>query len=195
MSRDRTEYFKRYGKTHREQLRKNEIRYENKHKEERAKRSRMWLKSHADLINARRRAKYANDPEMQKEYKILASQWAKDNRIRKNLTQKIRNQKIRDEVVSAYGGRCACLGCDESRHEFMTIDHINGRDNVPHRKNLGGDKLYWWLKKNGFPKDNYRLMCFNCNSCRGFRGYCPHERERQQEENLKNIWQKKVAAD
>jgi hypothetical protein len=181
MSKERTAYFKEYGKTHRKQLRKNEIRYQEKHKEERAVQSRAWLKSHADLINARRRAKYANDPKMQEEYRELARQWAKDNRARKNETQRIRNQQIRKEVILAYGGKCTCPGCEESHPEFMTIDHINGRENVPHRRDLGGDKLYWWLKKNGFPKEDYRLMCFNCNACRGFHGYCPHEQEFQQQ--------------
>jgi predicted restriction endonuclease len=176
---DRTEYFRQYGKAHRKQLRKNEIRYEQKHKEQKAVKTRIWLKSHADLINARRRAKYATDPQMREDYKELARRWAKDNRIRKNETQRARNQAIRKEVIAAYGSKCSCPGCDVNYEEFMTIDHINGRSNVAHRKNLAGDKLYWWLKKNGFPKEDFRLMCFNCNACRGFHGYCPHERERQ----------------
>lgn len=36
------------------------------------------------------------------------------------------------------------------------------------RENLG------WLKKMGFPKDAFRLLCFNCNMGRRL-GPCPHE--------------------
>ena len=87
-----------------------------------------------------------------------------------------RRRAIRAEVIVAYGGKCSC--CGEATPEFLAIDHINGRDKGPrgHGDNKLGFQMYFWLRKNGFPKNNYRLLCSNCNNSRGWFGYCPHER-------------------
>lgn len=35
--------------------------------------------------------------------------------------------------------------------------------------------MYRWLKKQGFPKGDFRVMCFNCNLGRQRNGgECPH---------------------
>lgn len=67
-------------------------------------------------------------------------------------------------VIKAYGGVCEC--CNENILEFLTI-------NAADRKESGG-KLYRWLIKNNFPKDNCQLLCFNCHSSKSLFGYCPH---------------------
>lgn len=88
------------------------------------------------------------------------------------------DREAKESVVSAYGGKCEC--CGETIIEFLTIDHING-DGFLHRRRVGkGRKIYRDLIKAGFPKDNYRLLCFNCNIARGFYGYCPHHPEDKQ---------------
>ncbi len=83
-----------------------------------------------------------------------------------------RRRLLRQEMVAAYGGVCEC--CGENNWEFLTIDHING-DGREHRKKIGRTDIYLWLKKRGWPKDSYRLLCFNCNSSFGLLGYCPHQ--------------------
>lgn len=90
--------------------------------------------------------------------------------------------KIKAEMVEAYGGHCIC--CRETRIEFLTINHKYGggakhRRSLPGRERNGGIGFYFWLKKQGWPQDDYDLNCFNCNCSKGFLGYCPHERERQ----------------
>lgn len=47
-----------------------------------------------------------------------------------------------------------------------------------HRKVLKDQSknLYRWLKENNYPKDNFRLLCYNCN-CARRQGKCPHEEE------------------
>ena len=93
------------------------------------------------------------------------------------ITQKARRyrDKLRYEVLSAYGGappRCAC--CGEEYIEFLQIDHING-DGKKHRKGLDGSDFYVGLRKRGFPKGlGLRVLCSNCNFARGHYGYCPH---------------------
>ncbi len=29
-------------------------------------------------------------------------------------------------------------------------------------------------KKDNYPKNDFRILCWNCNCSRGFSGYCPH---------------------
>lgn len=81
-------------------------------------------------------------------------------------------------MIVAYGGKCAC--CGEKRDEFLTIDHING-GGCKDRKTRRGWTFYQWLRGQEYPKENFRLLCWNCNCSRGFRGYCPHEREKLNE--------------
>lgn len=81
--------------------------------------------------------------------------------------------RLKQEVVAAYGGCCVC--CGESRIEFMTVHHING-GGAQHRKVVGiGHTFYAWLRRQGYPKDQFRILCYNCNMALGCFGYCPHE--------------------
>jgi hypothetical protein len=88
------------------------------------------------------------------------------------------DRAAKQAVIAAYGGKCEC--CGETHWQLLTIDHING-DGHLHRRKVGkGRKIYKDLIRLGFPKDNYRLLCFNCNIARGFYGYCPHHPEDRQ---------------
>lgn len=97
-------------------------------------------------------------------------------RIDYNKSNKKRNKQLKERIVNAYGGKCAC--CGESNIEFLSIDHINGKGNEHRRllKTKGGTSFYHWLEKNNFPKDNFRLLCMNCNTSIGHYGYCPHQK-------------------
>ena len=76
------------------------------------------------------------------------------------------------DVISHYGGKCAC--CGEDRYEFLSIDHINGGGGR-HREMIGPHILRW-IQKQGYP-EGYRILCHNCNQSLGFYGYCPHQKE------------------
>lgn len=96
----------------------------------------------------------------------------RDSKRRKRRTEKL-------ACITAYGGRCVC--CGETEPYFLTIDHINN-DGARHRKTIdkkraaGGTEFYQWLRVRGYPKDRYRLMCFNCNCGRHWNGgICPHQ--------------------
>jgi hypothetical protein len=80
---------------------------------------------------------------------------------------------IKLEAVAEYGGRCVC--CGESAPQFLTIDHVNG-GGLAHRKQMKCASIWYFLKKNNYPKDGYQLLCFNCNCARGSFGYC-HQKE------------------
>lgn len=93
-------------------------------------------------------------------------------------------RNLRDEVVAAYGGKCAC--CGETEPRFLSIDHVNN-DGAAHRRSLGatkrngeggGSATLAWIKKNGFPS-GFQVLCMNCNMGK-FRngGTCPHQTNR-----------------
>lgn len=77
--------------------------------------------------------------------------------------------KLKNDTIQAYGGCCVC--CGETDLRFLTIDHINGRGSDKRM----GEKLYIALKRQGFPKDNIQVLCWNCNSTKGLYGTCPHK--------------------
>lgn len=90
------------------------------------------------------------------------------------------NKKLKQEVINAYGGRCACCGMAEMNK--LTLDHRDGGGNK-HRKSLSpsgisnGTALYQYLRKNGYPDtDKYQVLCWNCNMGRQLNGgICPHK--------------------
>lgn len=101
--------------------------------------------------NKLKTCKYCGDSEIIRRY----AQCGKCHQI--NKRNKYIDLKL--EVFEQYGG--ACMGCGEANKEYLTIDHINNDGNL-HRKEIG-TQIFPWLKNNGFPKDNYQILCFNCN--------------------------------
>lgn len=100
---------------------------------------------------------YWKDPEKQR----------KEARDRRSL--------LRDEFITAYGGRCSC--CAETEPAFLTLEHLN-RDGKAHRNAVGDapDSVLRDLKVRGWPHDGYALLCFNCNNARWRLGRCPHQK-------------------
>lgn len=68
------------------------------------------------------------------------------------------------KVYQQYGNACNVCGCNKL--EFLTIDHINN-NGAEHRKKIYN--IYSWLKINNYPKDNYQILCFNCNYSKHFK--------------------------
>jgi len=118
-------------------------------------------------------------------YKITeaAIRYIIDPQVRKRSRERAASRRlaIRDEMIAVYGGCCQC--CAEARPEFLAIDHIHGaeRNDDGERVDPGGASLYEKLKKLGWPKGEYRLLCHNCNMAREMYGECPHERELREE--------------
>src|SRR5438552_2080954 len=68
-----------------------------------------------------------------------------------------------------YGGKCAC--CGESNPYFLTLDHIYGKTSCKE----SGDVSIRKAMSEGWPKDRYQILCFNCNMSKGFFGECAHK--------------------
>lgn len=83
-------------------------------------------------------------------------------------------ENLRADMIAAYGSVCAC--CGEHRSDLLTLDHVDG-DGRKHRARVGAANVYADLKRQGWPKTGYRLLCMNCNHSIGVRGFCPHQCE------------------
>jgi hypothetical protein len=103
-----------------------------------------------------------------------ARAWYWKDRVRILAIAKTDTRSLRQETIEEYGGYCAC--CGESQIEFLCLDHING-DGAHERRGPSGSgrSLYRKLKKQGFPKGRYQVLCHNCNMAIGLYGVCPHQ--------------------
>lgn len=81
-------------------------------------------------------------------------------------------KRNRDELLAAYGGKCACPRCPETNPAFLTLEHVGG-GGKEHRKRVGSHS-YAYLRRRGFPQEGFTLLCWNCNSSSRFTGICPH---------------------
>ncbi len=92
---------------------------------------------------------------------------------RLNAASAASSRGLKLRVLQAYGGRCVC--CGESDPDVLTIDHIKG-GGLQHFRRVGfGTAFYRMLEREEYPKEDYRLLCFNCNSGRQVNnGLCPH---------------------
>lgn len=122
-----------------------------------------------ECAKADRRARYAEDPD---KYKARMKAWQSANKDKINA----RYRRLREEMIEAYGAKCAC--CGQTGYEFLNIDHVNN-DGAEHRKTVGegASAIMNYLRKRGYPQEGFRLLCWNCNCARGIYGYCPHEKE------------------
>jgi hypothetical protein len=129
----------------------------------------------SEKIKAYNRAYRAEQRKSNPEYKLYAKDYQASPEGKAAMRRHLLKQKI--EVINAYGGHCVC--CGESRIEFLSLDHIFN-DGAQHRKEISkntGQTFYRWLRKNGFPKGRLQVLCHNCNSAKGYYGYCPHQVE------------------
>lgn len=98
----------------------------------------------------------------------------------RNRYAKEYNKRLRLEMISAYGGKCAC--CGESEYTFLTLEHLGGGGNHERAKygngrNSGsaGMKILARLRREGWPKGKYTVLCANCNMATKLGRTCPHQ--------------------
>lgn len=126
-------------------------------------------------INARRRATYASAAELhrdrQRQYRRANAEHV--NRYNAGWSAQYR-AALRAEFLAVYGGRCFC--CGESEPLFLQLDHTENDGAAHRREHKTGAKLLAALKRLGWPKEKYRILCANCNHGRALNGgVCPHQ--------------------
>jgi hypothetical protein len=149
------EYYKNYNKNYREGDKREEILKNKRHD----------YKKNRKKIRKYQNSKYKNDNLFKERVKQKASEYY-------NKTIK----PIKIDVFTHYSKgepRCSC--CEETGTiEFLTIEHIDGRDKDEKRKS--GHNLYRWLKSQNYP-EGYEIQCWNCNCSDGFFGVCSHKKQ------------------
>lgn len=105
-----------------------------------------------------RKGRYDKDPE-------TAQRQARETGAR---TRK----RLREQLIEAYGGKCSCPKCPETNPAFLTLEHVNGTGKE-HRAQVGRH-AYADLRRRGFPKEGYTLLCWNCNCLTRGGKTCPH---------------------
>jgi hypothetical protein len=60
-----------------------------------------------------------------------------------------------------YGGKC--LNCGITDIDVLDIDHIKNNGSIHRKTGFHGHRLYQLLKKENYPKEDYQLLCRNCN--------------------------------
>jgi len=167
---------------------------------EKAKR---WREANRDKFNVNARKSYQKNkekiskknkitratPEFKAKAKIYNEKWHEENkeyeleyregrRDETNARTKKSRLAQKNKVLTYYSKNnfpeCVCCG-EKSNLIFLTLDHIEGRKNVTHKKRLGGKDLYTWIEKNNFPS-GFQTLCHNCNSAKSDSEMCPHQR-------------------
>lgn len=88
-------------------------------------------------------------------------------------TQWRSNQRLRAEMITAYGGACSC--CGEKEVQFLTLEHT-ANDGKLHRAQVGeGYNTYRDLRRRGWPKDGFTTLCWNCHMATRTGRICPHK--------------------
>lgn len=81
-------------------------------------------------------------------------------------------RKLRNDILDAYGSKCVC--CAETERDFLVLDHIGG-GGTKHRTTSGIFAVYRQVRDAGYPVNEYRLLCCNCNFGSSRPGGCPHQ--------------------
>jgi len=56
----------------------------------------------------------------------------------------------------------------------LTIDHINGGGNAHVRAVGNGYQMLVDIVAQNFPKDEFQILCWNCNAVKRYGATCPH---------------------
>ncbi len=142
-----------------------------------------------DKFVARNKAQYAKNIERRRadaaiyyrdnKEAVLEQKRVYRQRFGDELNAKSRRWRLslKCEMIEAYGGKCSC--CGEKELAFLTLEHTNG-DGAEHRRQLKHpNKVYTDLKRRGWPKDGYDVLCFNCNCSTAGGKICPHKLNKQ----------------
>ena len=85
---------------------------------------------------------------------------------------------LKNEVLGHYSkGKTKCNCCGFDNPLALTMDHIQGRKDVKHRVDFQGKLLYYWLRRNDYPKD-FQVLCIMCNLAKHDNDVCPHQLKR-----------------
>lgn len=86
--------------------------------------------------------------------------------------RRLKRKSLREQMFDNLGHQCSC--CGESNKVFLTLEHLDGRGAEHRRKRSSNSGILVDVKREGWPKDKYTVLCFNCNCGKAKVGQCPH---------------------
>lgn len=98
-------------------------------------------------------------------------------------------QRLRTALFQFYGPWCNC--CGETQREFLALDHVHNDGNLERKnrwnfetqpetsrsagkRSRRNSQLIREILRGERPKENYQILCHNCNMAKSFYGACPH---------------------
>ena len=116
---------------------------------------------------------YANKEKYSEKWKARRIRLGEALKIKERRWNREARKRLKMRILLAYGAFCHCSHkggyCGVAVPEFLCIDHIDPMRREPDEPK--SSKLYEWLSKKGFPKTNFRVLCYNCN-CSRRQGKC-----------------------
>ncbi len=144
--------------------------YYKANRESRRQYSRDYYSKNRELV----KAKWANYRQMHPDViKAGTARYTSENKQEILERGKARRELLRLQMVVAYGGNCEC--CGETEPKFLCIHHVNGDGKVDRANGYGGVSLFAKLRREGWPRERYKLLCHNCNNAIRVVGVCPHQ--------------------
>jgi hypothetical protein len=116
-------------------------------------------------------------------------EWRENNKERWKLTQVAYRQRLKRQVIEAYGGKCSCCGEDEI--DFLTLEHIY-HDGRAHRENVWS--IYRDLRSREWPKIGLTVLCWNCQMATRYRKPCPHKHRRSESDRYGRLKRRVMVA-
>lgn len=139
--------------------------------EEEKQRVREWQLANPDKVKVNKHNEYGRHKD---KYAAASKEWKAANPDIVKAAGRIYVHKLKLDIIAGYGGRCEC--CGEHHWQFLTIDHIHGGGSEHRRRERARD-FYIRLRREGYPRGEYRLLCISCNFSYGMYGHCPHNEE------------------
>jgi 5-methylcytosine-specific restriction endonuclease McrA len=103
-----------------------------------------------------KRSKYQTDPDYREKILARQSEWAKNNRDKKNKQLRALRARKKQEAIDYLGGKC--VGCGTTHNlQFDHIDRSLKEFNITKRIDLGFEKIKPEL-------DKCRLLCKSCHN-------------------------------
>lgn len=150
--------------------------YYQKNKERIREVGKKWRQKNKEKIATKQKEwRLKNKEHYRSVMRVASKKWREGNKDKVRSNRYSTRDKLRTDVLNAYGHQCTC--CGEGTREFLAIDHINN-DGAEHKRSLGlksAQAFYTWLRTNNYPKENFQILCHNCNMAKGFYKRCPHK--------------------
>ena len=180
------EYAKQYRELHREEInRKSRERSRRPEVKARARKHvREYWRKNKERLTLQHKEWLSKNLQYVKQYQADYEKTPKRKTQRHGYYIKTRPQKAKEErqkrvvVIKHYSNnKINCKCCNQKGIKFLTIDHIEGRKAMNHKRRLSSTRLIDWLIKNNYPK-GFQVLCWNCNCAKGFYEKCSHEVEK-----------------